>query len=41
MSFTKEIKSVKEMIMKSKADGGDDYPEDVLGALDHALKFDF
>jgi len=29
------------MMMKSKADGGNDYPEDVLGALDKALEFDF
>jgi len=25
---------VKQMIMKSVAEGGGDYPEDVLGALD-------
>jgi len=29
------------MIMKSVAEGGGDYPEDVLGALDKALEFDF
>ena len=29
------------MIMRSEAKGGGDIPEDVLGALDQALKLDF
>jgi hypothetical protein len=34
MPFTEDIKVVKAMIEKSVCNGGDDYPEDVLGALD-------
>jgi len=32
--FTEDVDSVKQIIMKSVAEGGGDYPEDVLGALD-------
>ena len=41
MQFTEDLGSVKDMISKSVAEGGDDNAEDVLGALDEALKFEF
>ena len=41
MPFTEDIKAVKTMIEKSVGNGGDDNPEDVLGALDKALELDF
>tara|TARA_B110000285_G_C14571016_1_gene357834 strand:+ start:209 stop:541 length:333 start_codon:yes stop_codon:yes gene_type:complete len=34
MDFTEDHQAVKDMISKSEAKGGDDTPEDVIGALD-------
>ena len=36
--FTDDVDKIKDFISKQKADGGRDWPEDVQGGLDQALK---
>ena len=41
MDFTNNLGSIKHMISKSEAKGGGDAAEDICGALDEAMNFNF
>ena len=41
LHFTNDVVRAKEKIGRSKASGGRDWPEDVIGGIKKALKFDY